>query len=190
MVRYLIAGARYRPIILFAVSVGLLSTHAQAKIKVDDLLTKAPVVAPYFSNPGVNFKKTNAAAGAIERIVISYYDSANCTGTAYGIAVTSGSFTLVQNAIFTMNRVSIFDLIANTTYPDASDTVSSISVQFQSVNASATDPTKSTFLTTTGKCGETSGNSKFCCVPVDCTLGSSTYCEESGTPTNDFTLPN
>jgi hypothetical protein len=133
----------------------------------------------------VSFNQTASGgtdATTISKITLSYFTSADCTGSVAG----SGSYTTPNGTSFTTSLGTVFGLVATSTWNVGSTqlsiadmtTIDSVAVTFKSTNNS-----------TPQAAFDGSGNViSYACVPVTCTAGPGGTCTETGSGTLDFTL--
>ena len=132
----------------------------------------------------VNFNKTSGDATTISKITLSYFTSANCSGTGAGTNPGSNplpSYTTPNGTSFTISTGTPFGLVAvsawnvGRTKLSIADmtTIRSVAVMFKSTNNNTPQ-------------ANFSGLS-FACISVTCTTGPAGQCT-SGSGTQSFTL--
>ena len=169
-----------------AMTIVLLPSISVAKpITTTDLLKNLRKGEPwdrsvFTATKAVMFQQTASGgtdATTISKMRLSYFISANCTGTVAG----TGSYTTPDGTSFTINTSTAFGLVAASTWNVGSTKLSiadmtaiqSVGVTFKSTNSNTPQ-------------ANFSGLS-YACIPVTCTAGPSGVCT-SESDTQSFTL--
>ena len=138
----------------------------------------------FSSTKMVNFNKTSGDATTISKITLSYFTSADCSGTGAGTNPGSTplpSYTTPDGTTFRISTGTPFGLVAASAWNVGSTklsiadmtTIQSVGVTFKSTNSNTPQ-------------ANFSGLS-YACIPITCTAGPSGECT-SGSGTQSFTL--
>ena len=137
-------------------------------------------------NKTLVFNKTSGAATSIKKTTISFFGGDTCSGDALG---SNGAYTTPDaSGTFTVNDNTNFGLTTTAAYEVASDKanisdMSSIGSMAVVLRSSESNVPQGNFTGST--CGT---NPSFCCVKVDCTVGSVCTERDGSIGSQGFTL--
>jgi hypothetical protein len=135
------------------------------------------------------FNKTGGAATSIDKTTISFFSGDSCSGNelgeggAYTTPNGSNAFTISNNTPFGLTTTAAYQVASDEDKADISD-MSSIGSMAIVLRSSDNDVPQGDFSGSTA----CSGNPSFCCVKVDCSVGSVCTERDGSIGTQDFTL--
>lgn len=152
--------------------------YASNDITVASLLSIAPKTQDTASmlTPTLKFLKSSGNALGIQKVMLTYYASANCDNPLAGIYTTpdnSEPFPITLNTPFSLNSKSTYDVAVKIGLTNPQSDVHSVLVLFS--NRNSTMSTGQAIFT--GACNSTLNN---CCVPIACSQALGTCTNNTG----------